>query len=218
LRRHPAVPYVVPFLIFIALLALQQGVPLPAWLRFFISISAILMVSLRALHGVPSKPLLSILVGIAVFAIWIAPDLISPAWHHSILFDNGVVGHPAGNTPPASKNDPVFLVFRIAISVIAVPVLEELFWRGWLMRWLIDSYHFEKVPLGTYASFAFWFTALLFASEHGSFWDVGFLAGVVFNWWMIRSRNLWDCILAHAVTNGLLAAYVIGAGQWQYWL
>jgi CAAX prenyl protease-like protein len=218
LRRHPAVPYVLPFLIFIALLALQQVVPVPAWLRFLISIAAILMVSRPALSGVPSKPLLSILVGIAVFVIWIAPDLISPVWHHSILFDNAVVGHPAGNTPPASKNDPVFLLFRIAISVIAVPVLEELFWRGWLMRWLIDSYHFEKVPLGAYAPSAFWFTALLFASEHGSFWDVGFLAGIVFNWWMIRTRNLWDCILAHAVTNGLLAAYVIGAGQWQYWL
>ncbi len=218
MRRHPAVPYVVPFLIFIALLALQQAVPVPAWLRFLISMAAILIVSRPALRGVPSKPLFSILVGIAVFIIWIAPDLMSPVWHHSIPFDNAIVGHPAGNTPPASKNDPVFLLFRIAISVVAVPILEELFWRGWLMRWLIDSQHFEKVPLGAYAPSAFWFVALLFASEHGSFWDVGFLAGIVFNWWMIRTRNLWDCILAHAVTNGLLAAYVIGAGQWQYWL
>jgi hypothetical protein len=34
----------------------------------------------------------------------------------------------------------------------------------------------------------------------------------------VRTRNLWDCILAHAVTNGALAAYVVLAGQWQYWL
>jgi CAAX prenyl protease-like protein len=218
LRRHPAVPYVFPFLIFIALLALQQIVPVPAWVRFAVSMAAILIVSRPALRGAPSKPFLSILVGIAVFIIWIAPDLISPAWHHTLLFDNAVVGHPAGNTPPASKNDPIFLFFRIAISVIAVPVLEELFWRGWLMRWIIDSNHFERVPLGAYAPAAFWVVALLFASEHGSFWDVGLLAGVVFNWWMVRTRNLWDCILAHAVTNGILAVYVIGAGQWQYWL
>ena len=37
-------------------------------------------------------------------------------------------------------------------------------------------------------------------------------AGIVYNWWMIRTRNLWDCILAHAVTNGVLAAYVIACG------
>jgi uncharacterized protein len=218
LRRHAAIPWVLPFAIFIALLAIQQAVAIPAWLRFTVSIAAILAVSLVPLRGGPSKPFLSILIGIAVFVIWVAPDRIAPNWHHFILFDNAIVGHPAGNTPPASKNDPIFLIFRIAISVIAVPILEELFWRGWLMRWLIDSKDFERVPLGTFAPAAFWLTALLFASEHGSFWDVGFAAGIVYNWWMIRTRNIWDCILAHAVTNGVLAAYVIGAGQWQYWL
>jgi CAAX prenyl protease-like protein len=180
--------------------------------------AAILLVSREPLRGRPSKPLLSVLIGIAVFIIWVAPDRIAPWWHHTLPFNNAITGSPAGNTPPASKSDPVFLFFRIAISVIAVPILEELFWRGWLMRWLVDSNHFEKVPLGTYATGAFWLVALLFASEHGSFWDVGLAAGIVYNWWMVRTRNLWDCILAHAVTNGVLAAYVIVAGQWQYWL
>jgi CAAX prenyl protease-like protein len=218
LRRHPAVPWILPFLIFIGLLALQQAVSVPVWLRFFVSVAAILAVSRVPLRGGPSKPLLSILVGIAVFVIWVAPDVVAPSWHHFILFDNSIVGHPAGNTPPASKNDPLFLFFRIAISVIAVPILEELFWRGWLMRWIIDPANFEKVPLGTFQPAAFWLVAILFASEHGSFWDVGLAAGIVYNWWMIRTRNVWDCILAHAVTNAVLAAYVIGAGQWQYWL
>jgi CAAX prenyl protease-like protein len=218
LRRHPAVPWVLPFLIFIGLLALQQAFPIPAWLRFTASMAAILAVSRVPLRGGPSKPLLSILVGIAVFVIWIGPDLIAPGWHHFILFDNRIMGHPAGNTPPASKNDPVFLIFRIAITAIAVPILEELFWRGWLIRWIVDPHDFEKVPLGTFAPAAFWLVAFLFASEHGPFWDVGLAAGIVYNWWMVRTRNLWDCILAHAVTNAILAAYVIGAGQWQYWL
>jgi CAAX prenyl protease-like protein len=180
--------------------------------------AAILAVSRDALRGRPSKPLLSILVGLAVFVLWIAPDTIAPWWHHTIPFDNVIMGHPAGNTPPASKSDPMFLFFRIAISAIAVPILEELFWRGWLMRWVIDQKEFERVPLGTYAPTAFWLVAVLFASEHGSFWDVGLAAGMIYNWWMIRTRNLWDCILAHAVTNAVLAAYVIVAGQWQYWL
>jgi CAAX prenyl protease-like protein len=218
LRRYAAVPWVLPFLIFIGLLVVQQAVPVPAWLRFTLSMAAILAVSRVPLLGGPSKPILSILVGIAVFVVWIGPDQIAPGWHHSILFDNAVMGHPAGNTPPASKNDPIFLLFRIAISVVAVPILEELFWRGWVMRWIVDPKDFERVPLGTFAAAAFWLTAILFASEHGSFWDVGLAAGIVYNWWMIRTRNLWDCILAHAVTNGLLAAWVIGAGQWQYWL
>ena len=218
LRRHPAVAYILPFVVFIAMLAIQRWVPIPAWLRFGVSIASIAAVSMVALWGGPSKPFLSVLVGIAVFVIWIGPDALMPWWRHSILFDNALVGHPAGATPPESRHDPLFLIFRIAISVVAVPILEELFWRGWLMRWLIDSRDFERVPLGTFAPAAFWTTALLFASEHGPYWDVGLLAGIVYNWWMMRTRNLWDCIIAHAVTNGALAAYVVVAGKWEYWL
>ncbi len=200
------------------MLALQKAVPVPVWLRFAISIAVILAVSRAPLRHSPSKPLLSVLVGVVVFILWVGPDWISPGWHHGILFDNAIVGHPAGNTPPASKNDPLFLLFRVALSVIAVPILEELFWRGWLMRWIVGSGDFEKIPLGMYTPAAFWITALLFASEHGPFWDVGLAAGIVYNLWMIRTRNLWDCIIAHAVTNAVLAGYVIAAGQWQYWL
>ena len=200
------------------MLALQTYVPLPAPLRFAVSMAVILAVSREPLRGRPSSPVLSIVLGLAVFAVWIGPDVIAPAWRTSFLFNNAIVGHPAGNTPPALKNDPVFLFFRIAISVIAVPILEELFWRGWLMRWLIDGVDFRRVPLGKYVPMAFWITAVLFAAEHGSFWDVGLLTGAIYNWWMVRTRNLWDCIIAHAVTNGALAAWVVLAGQWQYWL
>ena len=98
-----------------------------------------------------------------------------------------------------------------------VPILEELFWRGWLLRWLINP-DFQKVPIGKYTPLAFWSVALLFASEHGAYWDVGLAAGIIYNGWMIRSRSLADCILAHGVTNALLAAYVLLSGQWQYWL
>ena len=100
--------------------------------------------------------------------------------------------------------------------MIIVPVVEELFWRGWLMRWLINN-DFERVPLGTYAPFAFWITALMFASEHGPYWDVGLMTGAIYNLWMIRSKSLADCVLMHAVTNGILSVYVIASGQWQYW-
>ena len=65
------------------------------------------------------------------------------------------------------------------------------------------------MPLGKYVPSAFWIVAVLFASEHGPYWEVGLAAGIIYNWWMVRTRNLADCILAHAVTNGLLAVYVL---------
>jgi CAAX prenyl protease-like protein len=98
-----------------------------------------------------------------------------------------------------------------------VPVIEELFWRGWLMRWLVRS-DFERVPLGAYVPRAFWVTAVLFGLEHGPYWDVGLAAGVAYNWWMVRTKSLADCVLAHGVTNGCLAGYVLAGGDWSYWL
>ena len=76
---------------------------------------------------------------------------------------------------------------------------------------------FPEGPLGTFTPVIFVVTAVLFASEHGSWWDVGLLAGLAYNWWMLRTRSLGDCILAHAVTNGCLAAYVVSQGRWEYW-
>lgn len=84
------------------------------------------------------------------------------------------------------------------------------------MRWLIKN-DFLSVPLGAYARDAFWITAALFGLEHGPYWEVGLLCGIAYNWWMVRTRSLGDCILTHAVTNGILSAYVISGGHWQYW-
>ena len=160
----------------------------------------------------------SILVGVAVFVLWVLPDLLWPAYRSHGLFDNPLVGSAQSSLSPDLRSDPIFIAFRVFGSVALVPILEELFWRGWLMRWLVRPEDFQSVRLGTYTHYAFWVTAVLFAAEHGSYWDVGLLAGIIYNWWMVRTGRLADCIVAHAVTNGLLAAYVLHSGHWQYWL
>jgi len=100
---------------------------------------------------------------------------------------------------------------------VVVPLAEEMFWRGWLMRWLI-RHDFENVPLGSYKKQSFWLTAALFAAVHGPYWEVGFLTGAVYNGWMVRTRSLADLVLAHAVTNACLAAFVLLTNRWEYWL
>ena len=92
-----------------------------------------------------------------------------------------------------------------------------LFWRAWLPRWIDRAKDFREVPLGQYSRAAFWLTAILFASEHGALWDVGLAAGLLYNWWMRRTRSLGDLILAHAVTNACLSVYVLTRGRWEYW-
>lgn len=190
----------------------QVGYPI----RVALTLAVLLLVSRRNMEMRLVQPLASIGIGLGVFAVWIAPDALF-GYRHYWLFENAITGTAGAVLPPDLQGNPVFLLTRSAGSILLVPVIEELFWRGWLMRWLID-YDFQSVPLGAYLPSAFWITAVLFASEHGPYWEVGLAAGVVYNWWMIRTKSLADCMLAHAVTNGTLAVYVVAAGAWRYWL
>jgi CAAX prenyl protease-like protein len=156
-------------------------------------------------------------IGIAVFVVWIAPDLLFKGYRHFWLFENALTGKAETSLSSAAMLNWPVLALRMIRAVVIVPIIEELFWRAWLMRWLIDN-DFEKVPLGKYTAQSFWIVAVLFASEHGAYWDVGLAAGIIYNWWMVRTRSLGDLILAHAVTNGILGAYVIAFGKWEYWL
>jgi CAAX prenyl protease-like protein len=159
---------------------------------------------------------LSIVIGLVVFVIWITPDALVPAWRDHWLFQNAITGRLKTSISP-SELTPLMLVLRTMRAALLVPIAEELFWRGWLPRWLQDT-RFERIPLGQYTPLAFWTTAVLFAMEHGPFWEVGLACGVIYNWWMRRTRSLGDLIIAHAVTNLALSLYVIATGRWTFWM
>jgi CAAX prenyl protease-like protein len=217
---HPAVGYVAGFGVYVGLMAIERMLPFPPQAMLPVRVAAAVLVLLAVSRPYirlrPAFPLGSIAIGAAVFLIWVGPDVLFGYRHHW-LFENSITGEAASTLPDALRGNIPFLVLRTVASFALVPILEELFWRGWLMRWLIRT-DFQKVPLGAYAPGAFWIVALLFAAEHGPYWEVGLIAGVVYNWWMVRTRSLADCIWAHAVTNALLAAYVVATGNWQYWL
>ncbi len=185
-------------------------------LRFAAAALLLVLVSRPYLDLRPSRPSASILVGIAVFAIWIAPDVLF-GYRHFRLFENPLFGKAESSIPADLRGNAPFLALRVTSSMLLVPILEELFWRGWLMRWLIGP-RFLEVKFGAFRAFAFWTVAVFFASEHGPYWDVGLAAGVLYNWWAVKTKRLGDCILAHAVTNAILSAYVLLTGAWQYWL
>jgi CAAX prenyl protease-like protein len=214
---HPAIPYTAPYAAFLFFLALKSYFPREYPIRVIAVAVIVILFSRKIVSLHLSHPIQSALVGALVFVVWIGPDLLSSTYRQHWLFHNALIGTAASSLPQDLRTDPVFLLFRIAGTAFLVPVIEELFWRGWLMRFLISP-DFQRVRLGAYSAFSFGLTALLFASEHGPYWVVGLIAGIVYGWWMVSTESLGDCILAHGITNGCLAAYVIGAGQWQYWL
>ena len=212
--------WVGPFAVFMVWLAFDKYLPIanPAkeLLRDGVLIVAIIGFAWRLVPTSAPHWISSIGLGLAVFVVWIAPDALIPGWRSQWLFQNSVTGHITTSIPPAELT-PLMLALRLGRASLLVPIIEELFWRGWLPRWLQDS-QFARIPLGQYTSFAFWTTAVLFAAEHGPFWEVGLLCGIIYNWWMRRTRSLGDLVLVHAVTNLALSVYVIVTARWMFWM
>lgn len=163
-------------------------------------------VELRAPAAVkPRDWVLALVAGVVVFVLWISLDA-----------DWMIVGTPAGFDPGGADGIEWGLVaVRLAGAALVVPVMEELFWRSFLMRWLArqDFLAVEPARVGIYA---FVVTAVVFAFEHNQ-WLAGLVAGAAYNWLYMRSGNLWTAILAHAVTNAALGIWIVATGNWHYW-
>lgn len=215
------IPYAGPFVVFLAFLALKKFLPFGAEIEYPLRVLvvgvAILVWSRPVLDLSVSRPFQSALLGAAIFALWVLPDTLFPEWRGHWLFSNSLTGKAESTLPTDLRRDAVFLSFRLLGTAVVVPIIEELFWRGFALRWWVRR-DFESLPLGSFDRSAFWIVAVLFALEHGPYWEVGLITGILLNYWITRTRRLGDCILAHAVANGLLAAWVIGRDAYQYWL
>jgi CAAX prenyl protease-like protein len=106
-------------------------------------------------------------------------------------------------------------VMRLAGAALLVPVMEELFWRSFVMRW-IHKPDFLKVVPAEVGIKALAISSVLFALEH-HLWFAGLLAGLAYGWLYRRSGNLWVPTLSHAVTNAALGIWVLYTGNWQFW-
>lgn len=220
--RYPVIAWIGPFVLFMALLVIMPALPIAQpWesvVRVSLLVGALWWCSRHVIAQLRvERPIASMLLGVAVCALWIAPDLLVAGWRDHWLLQNALTGTLKTTIAPEAFADPLVMVLRFARAALLVPVLEELFWRGWLPRWLVNP-DWQRVPLGQYTTLAFVGTALLFAAEHGPYWEVGLLCGVIYNWWMWRTKSLGDLVLTHAVTNACLSAYVLLSGRYEYWM
>ena len=149
--------------------------------------------------------LVAVTAGVIVLLLWISLDA---PWM--------IVGYNDGYEPRVNGQlDWPLAVIRIAGAALVVPVMEELFWRSFLMRW-IEASEFQSIDPSQLGIKSFAITIVLFGFEHNS-WLAGMVAGAVYGWLYWRYRSLWPPIIAHAVTNGLLGIWVVATGNWWFW-
>ena len=211
---------VAPFAVFIAFLALQ-----PYLERFFdsrwivvtrgVAAGAVLVLLWRhygelhrdRLRATAGDWLLGIAVGIGIFFIWIA---FSSGW-------STFGGESQGFIPLRADGslDPLLAGLRLVGLVLVVPVMEELFWRSFVMR-RIDRADFLRLDPRSASLAAFALSSALFALEHSQ-WFAGLLAGMAYAGLYMRSRNLLIPIVSHATTNAILGTWILTTGSWTFW-
>jgi len=224
-RADPAIARAVPFVLFIGLLMLGSNLA-PEGGAHDMGMSAGWVVAgrgvivalalawfwpryteLAAPGGVAARSWLqATIIGLALFPLWV---YFSQDW--------AVVGTRSGFSPllpDGSLSWPVALV-RLAGIALVVPVMEELFWRSLVLRWIEDR-DFQHVSPRAVGAKSFIIVTVLFALEHDH-WVGGALAGAAYNWLYMRAGNLWVPILAHVLTNAALGVWVLYSHQWQFW-
>jgi CAAX prenyl protease-like protein len=154
------------------------------------------------------------------FVVWIGLDwLQSSIPGLQSLVDTVMQGGRAGYDPYANNGPSAlqvaFVVVRVLEMVAIVPIMEELFWRGFLARYLLNE-DFRSAPQGVFTPFSFTIVTLAFASVHPEVL-AAVTWGAMINLLYRRTENLWACIVMHATTNAVLAAYVLATGTWRLW-
>ena len=144
-------------------------------------------------------------VGGGVFVLWIAADR---------LFGRRAAG--PGIVPMHGAAWIAWLVLRVAGAVVTVPIAEELAFRGYLLR-RVDSAAFENVSFRAVSLPALAISSAAFGIMHGSRWMAGSVAGLAYALAARRRARIGEAVAAHAVTNALLAFWVIARGEWGLW-
>ncbi len=221
--RSKLLAYLLPMGVFMGLLALAPALKTLGdafWLRspeyWLYPLQTLLCAGLliwfwrqydfHRLRGV----IFTLAVAIAVFVLWISPQAFF-----------GVAPRTEGFDPSTFAGQPAAywstVLLRFLRLVIVVPLVEEIFWRGFLLRYFIND-KFDEVPFGTFSWLSFAVVTIGFTFAHSSAdWPAAAATGVLYNLVAYRTKSLVSCVIAHAVTNLLLGLWIMNTRQWGFW-
>jgi CAAX prenyl protease-like protein len=168
---------------------------------------------------VPLKiSVLSVVVGVVGIVVWVGLAYVDREYIG--LGQKLSSGRPAFNPFETLKDNPrwmwQFLAIRFFGLVVVVPIVEEFFVRGFLIRY-VDDPDWDEQPLGE-AKLSGWLSPTVYGVIAHMTEPLAALAWFsMVSWLYKKTGSIWDCVVAHAVTNLLLGLYVVKFGQWHLW-
>ena len=234
---EPRAPLMLPLMAYLLLMTLNDALPTrmqPLSIALHIGLASWVTWLFR--HHTPPLGRLHLGPAIAVglFAAWL--------WVAGQHWLDGVVvwGHPLGESLSVSRRPPFVtleqaeltnphddfgdgvlywshVILKICRAVTIVPIVEELFWRGFILRAFVSWDHFDRVPWGKFTLVSFVGSSLLSVVQHPGNWGVSIVCWMLFNGLFYWKRSLRCLMVTHAVTNLALYIYVVRSGAWQFW-
>jgi uncharacterized protein len=222
--RYPTLSRILPFATFIALMMVEA---LLEWvapnfhdsakyafypIRVFVTLAVLVWLWFAveryrlSFAGLSASSLaIAVLLGAGVIAFWIG---VGPLFR---------VGEPSNGNPipQDALYGKVWLISRFLGAVFVVPIIEELFWRSYLAR-RIDAVDIDSLNPSEISWRAVIATSVVFSLAHREV-VAGVVAGIAFCWLYKRRGDLREAVLAHAVANALLFAYVWKFSAFEFW-
>lgn len=234
---RPELPYIAPFMGFLVLIWVGSFVEDPYYRLHMYALRTVGGLALAILfwryYPAMGKlhPVKCVVFGLGVAYMWVmvhrlvAGQYVDGEWVSEKL--SWYVQPLGGDARPEDYFDPksvygqgfmywFYLVIRIGGASTAVPIVEEIFWRAFLLRALIDWDDFKSVPLGKFTWFSFLVCSLLSAAEHPQ-WEVGILCWFIYNGLFYWTKSLKCLIVTHGITNFVLYTHVVINEDWVFW-
>lgn len=175
-----------------------------------------------------NKVWIGALAGLVGIAFWLLPttlfDWLEMTGEPDGFFEKltGLAPRREGFDPGVFENPTAYwssLILRFLRAVIVVALVEEIFWRGFLMRFLLDmDGNYWKVPFGKPAWISFVVVTLAFVVAHA---PIDYAGAVVYGSLTyavaVWTRSLLACVVMHGVANATMGIYALSCGKFGLW-
>jgi CAAX prenyl protease-like protein len=153
----------------------------------------------------------AVVVGVAIFGIWIGLD----GWYPRLTkLDAGA--NPFAQFGSNSGTAWFYITVHVIGMSVIVPPVEEIFYRSFLYRYFVKI-DFLAMPLGQFHALSFFVTSILFGVMHPDRWLAGIICGLAYQWLVIHKNRLGDAMTAHGITNFLLGVWIVWKHEWSFW-